>query len=163
MGVVLGIRVDCRPVAVLGVYRDLEVIDYGNHAVDCGIAALVILGGVDHGVHDNPLIGLVSPSDVQVVIAVDADVGVPCTMCSGVGYLGLGNQHVTPRVVHLVPQVLGVAAPDEVHIAHRVGVGSHHLVVRRASVDYLNRVSQYHLTGLSPRDLYRRERAHHHQ
>ena len=66
---------------------------------------------------------------MHVVITINTNIRVPSPMCTGVRYLGLGNQHIASWVVHLIPQVLGVATPDEVYVAHRVGIGSHHLIV----------------------------------
>ena len=100
---------------------------------------------------------------MDVVVVVDSQVGMPCPVGTGVGNLGLGNHHVTSRVVHLVVQVLGVPTPYEVDIAHRIRIGGYHTVIRRAAVDYLYRIGQYYLTCLRLRDIYRREGAHQHQ
>ena len=163
VGVVLRIGVYGWPVAVLCVNRDFEVVDERNHVVDSRVATLIILRWVKHGVEDSPLSGFIGPSDMHIVTTVNANVGVPSPMCTGVRYLGLKNQYIASGIVHLIPQVLGVAAPDEVHVTHRVGIGSHHLIVRCAPIDNLNRVSQDHFTSLSLREFDYRESAHHHQ
>ena len=94
---------------------------------------------------------------------VDSYVGVPCSVGSGVGNLSLSYYHISSRIMHLVPKVLGVPAPNKVDIAHRICLDGYHPVVRRTAIDYLYRIGQYYLTCLRLRDIYRREGAHQHQ
>ncbi len=64
--------------------------------------------------------------------------------------------------MHLIPQVLGIPAPNEVYIAHRVRISGYHSVIGRTAVDYLYCICQYYLTGLGFGDIYRREGTHQH-
>ncbi len=91
------------------------------------------------------------------------DIGMPRPVRPGVGYLGLCDQHVSSRIVHLVPEVLCVAAPYEVHVAHGICIYGDHSVIRRTTVDNLYGVGQYDLAGLGFGEFHHRECAHHHQ
>ncbi len=91
VGIVFRIGVYSWPVAVLCVNRDFEVVDERNHVVDSRVATLIILRWIKHGVEDSPLSSFIGPSDMHIVITVNANVGVPSPMCTGVRDLGLEN------------------------------------------------------------------------
>ena len=120
VNVVLAVDVESRPVPVLRAAGDAGVINGRDGSV---VGSHAVHGRCPWGegrVHDGVLTGFVGPNDVDAVILVNGEIGVPNLVEAGVGDLGRIDQRFTTGRNHRVVQVEVVSRPHNVHVAGAV-------------------------------------------
>ena len=120
VNVVLAVDIEGGPVSVLRAARDDGVID-GRDGSVVGCHAVHGCGPRREGrVHDGVLTGFIGPNNVNAVVLVNGEIGVPNLVESGVGDLGRIDQRFATGRNHRVVQVEVVARPHNVHVAGAV-------------------------------------------